>query len=119
MNELHNNYTIALVGPEDMTSGFKAFGIDIFPAESADDALAHIKNIRAQAVSEDTNTKRYGIIMVIDSLLADIPADEYERISRGALPSLLAIPGITSETDAGTQKLRAMAEKAIGSDILS
>lgn len=119
MENKKQNYNIAIVGPEDMVSGFNALGADVFSADNAEDALAHIKTFRKQTLDEESSGKKYGIIMVIDSLIKDLPEDEYARISEGALPTLLSIPGINSDKEAGTQKLRKLAEKAIGSDILS
>ena len=113
-----STYKIAVVGPEDMISGFNALGVDVFFADNSQDTLTQIKSIRKETLSEDGKEK-HGVIMVIDSLIEDIPDDEYARITEGALPTLITIPGINSDKDSGTRKLRAMAEKAIGSDILS
>ena len=47
MHKEEKAYTIAIVGPEEVISGFKALGVTTFPAETSEkalDALVEIKN---------------------------------------------------------------------------
>lgn len=112
-------YNIAVVGPADTISGFRALGVDVFDAHTADEAREHIIAIRRMTSGEGEQNKPYAVVLVVDSLLAGLSDDDYKRLTTGALPALLAIPSITSDTEASTRKLRELAEKAIGSDILS
>lgn len=112
------NYEIAVIGPEDVVSGFKALGVHVFDASDSETALATIKDLRQQTIRQEDGTN-YATIYVIDHLLRDIPADEYEKVTSGPLPAVIAIPGLKADKEAGKRKLRALAKKAIGSDILS
>jgi len=118
MAKTGKQYNIAVIGPEDLISGFSALGVHIFEAKNSTDALAIIKKIRAET-RDDAMHNVYGTIFVIDHLLSAIPEDEYIKISTGALPAVISIPGLSSDTQANTHKLKALTEKAIGSDILS
>jgi vacuolar-type H+-ATPase subunit F/Vma7 len=50
--------------------------------------------------------------------MQDIPQDEMDKVSSGALPAIVALPGIEGSHGAGVAKLKRLAERAIGSDIL-
>jgi len=113
-----HQYQIAVVGPEDVVSGFKALGVHVFDANDADTALATIKQLREQTTKGETGD-HYATIFVIDHLLRDIPSEEYEKVTSGPLPAVIAIPGLKADKEAGKRKLRVLAKKAIGSDILA
>lgn len=108
-------YRIAIIGPKKMTSGFKALGVDIFDAENGEQALAALKNTRATA---DTNTTRYAVVILMEKLVKEIPEDEYTRATQGALPAVVILPGIEGSSGEGIAKLKKLAERAVGSDIL-
>ncbi|MEX1026954.1 MAG: V-type ATP synthase subunit F [Candidatus Paceibacterota bacterium] len=114
----HQDYTIAIIGPHDLVSGFRALGVEVFNADSSEEALKIITDLKKQTVSED-RAGAYGVVFVIDFLINGIPDDEYQKVTAGALPSIIAIPGLNGDKEAGTRKLRQLTEKAIGSDILS
>ncbi|MEX0672909.1 MAG: V-type ATP synthase subunit F [Candidatus Paceibacterota bacterium] len=119
---MSTQYKIAVVGPQDLVSGFRALGVDVFDAEKGETALEAIKKIKRMTSREQTGTNdeaRYAAVFVIDSLVNDIPEDEYLKATEGALPSVITIPGLNADKEAGTRKLRQLTEKAIGSDILS
>ncbi|MEX0930346.1 MAG: V-type ATP synthase subunit F [Candidatus Paceibacterota bacterium] len=118
MSETNKTYKIAIIGPHDLVSGFRALGVEVFNAEDGETALQHIKDIKKQTTDESGGT-RYGAVFVIDSLVNEIPDDEYRKATEGALPSVITIPGLNADKEAGSRKLRQLTEKAIGSDILS
>ena len=118
MVDINHTYNIAVIGPEDLVSGFRALGVHVYNAADSDTALSVIKELREQTTREQ-DSERYGAIFVIDHLLNSISRDEYEKVTSGALPSVISIPGITSDKEANKRKLRQLTEKAIGSDILS
>ncbi len=78
-----NTHHIAVIGPKDMIAGFRALGAEIFPAESGSEALTVIKQISNQP---DANTQ-YAVILIISSVLEDIPQADYVKTVRGALPA--------------------------------
>ncbi len=109
------SYKVAVVGPEDVISGFRALGATVFNVENGLQAVTSINEAR-QATLE--GTARYAIIMITTSIRDQIAEDDYQRLTRGTLPAIVTIPGLTSDPQAGEAKLRALAEKAIGSNIL-
>lgn len=115
----HSTYRIAVIGPSDLVSGFKALGADVFNANSGTEALTQLKQLKQDTVCEEQSPHRYGAIFVIDHLINDIPDEEYKQVTQGPLPSIIAIPGLQADKGAGSRKLRHLTERAIGSDILS
>ena len=43
-----NHYAIAIVGPRDMVSGFKALGVESYDADNAAEALEQLRTIKRQ-----------------------------------------------------------------------
>lgn len=109
-------YGIAIVGPKDVVSVFKVTGADVFEARTGSEALEVLRQIKRDTQSVDGG-KKYAVVMIIESILEEISDDEYEKVSSGALPSIVAIPGLEGATGVSKEKLRKLAEKAIGSDI--
>lgn len=112
------NYKTAIIGPKDVISGFKALGVVPFNAEDGEGALEIIKNIKKGISEESDSTEKFAVVIVIESTANQIPASEFEKVSRGALPAILTLPGLEGSTGAGVAKLKSLAERAIGSDIL-
>jgi len=108
-------HRIAVIGPKETVSGFQALGADVFTVTNGGQARDVISELR----SDSSNSSTYGVIMITGSVLRDIPADDYAKISRGALPAILAIPDISGADSQSIEKLKKLTERAIGSDILS
>ena len=118
MADTDTQYNIAVIGPEDVVAGFKALGVHVFDASDHETALSIIKDLRQQTIKDEHGTN-YATIFVIDHLLRDIPSEEYEKVTSGALPAVIAIPGLKADKETGKRKLRTLTKRAIGSDILS
>ena len=101
---------IAAIGPKSLILGLKAFGIDVFFAVSSEEALKHLKEIKAES--------RHSVILVIKELLDGLPKEEYKKLYAEHLPVILAIPGLKADDKDYLLKLKKLAEKAVGSDIL-
>ncbi|MCK5591069.1 MAG: hypothetical protein KAI72_03855, partial [Candidatus Pacebacteria bacterium] len=70
-------------------------------------------------IDENTpDTKKFAVVIIIESIARDIPKEELDKISDGALPAIVELPGLGYSHGAGVVKLKRLAEKAIGSDIL-
>lgn len=111
------SYKIAIIGPETITSLFTSVGADVFVAHTGEEATEALFRIKTQT-EDTTSTSRYAVALVIESLYAEISADDLERLSRGSLPSIIAVPGIEGSTGASLEKLKRLAEQAVGSNIL-
>ncbi len=107
------DFHIAIIGPEKVTTGFKALGVDVFDAETSEQAVNKIKELRG-TVEQKT---KYAVILLLEELAKHIPEDEYAKLSAGPLPALLVLPGVSGATGRGAEHLKRLAERAVGSDI--
>lgn len=113
------NYRMAIVGPKDVTSVFRSTGAHVYSAETGADAINIIRDIRKNMQTGDKNVPQYAILMVVEKLMQQISETEYEKVvGGGALPAVIAVPGIEGGSGASLRKLKKLAERAIGSDIL-
>lgn len=110
-----NTYEIAIIGQKDIILGFKAIGITAVSALTSETALNALKKLKEETEGEKP---KYAIIMITEELVKDFPEEEFKKLSRDILPSILVIPGIKGSTGLGMKKLRKIVEKAIGSNIL-
>ena len=112
------DYKVAIIGPKDIISGFKALGVVPFNAHTGEEALVILKKIKKDIDENKTDTDLYATVLIIENIMEEIPKDDKERLSHGALPAILALPGLEGSQGAGVAKLKSLAERAIGSDIL-
>jgi V/A-type H+-transporting ATPase subunit F len=110
-------YKVAIVGPKSVISGFKALGVTPMSAENSDEALSILRTLK-EGVESDA-VEKYATVILIESLAKGIAEDDMEKITRGALPAIVMLPGLEGSSGAGIAKLKALAEKAVGSDVLS
>lgn len=106
------NYRLAAIGPTELISGLLAIGVDSFPATEHDDAVARLAEIRASETS-------YGCVFITESVAKTLTQEELNPKDAESLPVLLTIPDLHSDKNAGLDKLRELAKRAIGSDIFS
>ncbi len=113
------NYSIAIVGPTNVIAGFSALGVVPFgattPAE-AEEVLERLVYGNRDEATEDSE-RQFAVIIVIESLLRQIPPKQYARLTRGALPAIIAISGTEGASDYMSNRLRDLTIRAIGSDI--
>jgi V/A-type H+-transporting ATPase subunit F len=111
-----NDYKIAIVGPLDTVSGFKALGVDSFPAQTAEEALAQLKAIKEQTLNETGD--KYAVVCIIEDLVAKVEQSEYAKVVDGPLPAVVLLPGPEGSKGFAVERLRNLAEKAVGSAII-
>jgi len=111
-------YNIAIIGPSDTVSIFRATGADVFPAENGDEALSIIKRLRAETTDPNESGRRYGVVVILEEIMKQIKDEDYTKVSSGGVPAIISVPGISGESGESARKLRKLAERAIGSDIL-
>jgi V/A-type H+-transporting ATPase subunit F len=112
-----NEYKIAIIGPADTVSGLKALGVVSFPAQTADEALQRLREIKQQTLDPQSDTK-YAIVCVIESLVALVDQSEYAKVVSGPLPAVVLLPGPEGSTGFALNRLRQLAEQAVGSVII-
>jgi len=111
------SYKIAIVGPREVIFGFSALGVTPFDAENGEEALHILKELKKGDSSEEADLS-YAVVLIIDTIAEQIPSDEFEKVSRGALPAIIALPGLEGSKGVGVEKLKRLAERAVGSNIL-
>lgn len=119
MSENKDIYNIAIIGPKEITFGFKTLGVIPLEAKNSDEVLAVLKKIKKDIDENRVDVQKFAMVMVIENLLETVPNDEIAKITSGALPAVLALPGLEGSCGAGVSKLKQLAEKAIGSNILA
>lgn len=117
MSTINYEYKIAIVGPADTVSGFKALGVEPFAAQDADEALQQLRNIKQQTLDPESKDK-YAIVCIIESLMALVDQAEYAKVVEGALPAVVLLPGPEGSSGFAIERLRRLAEQAVGSSII-
>lgn len=90
--------------------GFKALGLETFPAADAAEAAQVLRRITRE--SED-----YAIIYIEETLAAGMAA-EIDRFKDSPVPAVILIPGREGSIGLGQAALRAAVERAVGTNIL-
>lgn len=112
-----NEYKIAIIGPSDTVSGFKALGVETFPAHNSAEALVELANIKAQTLDPESE-KQYAVVCIIENLVAEVEQSEYAKVVDGPLPAVVILPGPEGSQGFAINRLRRLAEKAVGSAII-
>ena len=98
---------IAVVGDKDSVLGFKALGLDVFPAETAEEA----RRILHTLAKED-----YAVIYLTEQYAAGMQAD-VDRYKDELTPAVILIPGKGGALGLADRALHAAVERAVGADI--
>ncbi|GAB1475902.1 V-type ATP synthase subunit F [Bacillota bacterium] len=99
---------IGVIGDRSSVLGFKAVGLDVFPAAD----LAEAKSILARIAKEE-----YAIIYITEKFCKDM-VDETEKYREKRIPAIVPIPGIDGSYGIGMANLKRSVERAVGADIL-
>lgn len=101
-------YKAAVLGDKDSIYGFAALGLDIFPADTLEQATEIFKKLSGGI---------YAVIYITESLAA-LLQEEIDKLAFKELPAVILIPGVTGNTGAGLKSVSKAVEKAVGSDII-
>ena len=66
-----NEYKIAIIGPSDTVSGFRALGVDAFGAQTGEGALEKLRELK-KAMSESESATKYAVVCIIEDLLIEV-----------------------------------------------
>ncbi len=102
---------IDVLGGRDTVMGFKALGLDVFPASGAEEAKEIFRHLTRESDEE------YAIIYVEENL-AQYLEHEIARYKDVPSPAIILIPGREGPLGLGQSALKAAVEKAVGIDIL-
>ncbi len=112
-------YSIAIVGRREEILGFAAVGLRIFPVKDIGQARDTLIDLKRR-VSEDARAEegeKFAIVFVMEEFIRELTDEEFAKLSAGALPAIISLPGNTGSTGYGNEKIRRIVEKAVGSDI--
>ena len=101
---------IAVIGGNDTVIGFKAVGLEAFPAANAAEAR--------QVLKELTREGSDFAIIYIEEKLAQQLQHEIDRFKDSPSPAIILIPGREGSMGLGQTALRAAVERAVGTNIL-
>ena len=101
---------IAVIGGRDTVMGFRALGLETYPAADANEA-GHILR-RLTRESDD-----YAIIYIEENLAAEL-AHEIDKFKDRPTPAVILIPGREGSMGLGQSALKAAVERAVGTNIL-
>ena len=101
-------YKIAVMGDQDSVLGFKALGLEVCPAATAEEGRQALHRM----VKEN-----YAIIYMTEQLAAQMSAD-IARYKDALTPAIILIPGKEGSLGIGMAGVKTAVERAVGADIL-
>jgi len=102
---------IAVIGGRDTVMGFKALGLDTFPAESPSEAGKLLRQLTRESEEE------YAIIYIEENFAAQLQS-EIAKFKDSPSPAIILIPGREGSVGLGQQALLDAVERAVGTNIL-
>jgi V/A-type H+-transporting ATPase subunit F len=110
-------FSVAIVGSREEIFGFSALGLETFPVNTTEEARDVLFRLKKQLANEEKGKEKFAIVFVIENFIKALPPDEYAKLSSGALPAIIPLPGNNGTSGFGDEKIRRIVEKAVGSDI--
>ena len=101
---------IAVIGGRETVMGFKALGLETYPAANAAEASKVLRSL----TKEDQN---YAIIYIEETFAAELE-HEISRFKDSPTPAIILIPGREGPIGIGQSALKAAVERAVGTNIL-
>ena len=101
-------YKIAVMGDHDSVLGIKALGLDVFPAETVEEAKSTLHRLA---------TEEYAVIYLTEQLANHMP-EELARYKDELTPAIILIPGKEGSLGIGMANVKKSVERAVGADIL-
>ena len=105
-----NAWKIAVIGDRESVMGFRALGLDVFPAEADNAKEIFNEVIRAEEPA-------YAIIYLTEELSVPLQAEIAARKDE-LTPAVILIPSRKGSLGLGMAALNTAVERAIGSNIL-
>ncbi|QOX64021.1 V-type ATP synthase subunit F [Anoxybacterium hadale] len=100
-------YNVAVLGDRDSVLGFKALGLEVFFADTKDQAAVQIHALAK---------KKYAVIYITETLAAQIPQD-IAQYKDEVMPAIILIPGKQGSLGISMENLKRSVERAVGVDI--
>ena len=103
-----NRYKIAVLGDKDSVLSFKALGLDVYPAETVEEAR---KTLHTLAKGD------YAVVYLTEQYAAGMEAD-VARYKDELTPAVILIPGKDGSLGIGMANVKSAVDRAVGADIL-
>ena len=103
-----SSYKIAVLGDKDSVLGFKALGLDVFPADTVEEARRTL---------HDLAKENYAVVYLTEQYAARMEA-EVARYKDALTPAIILIPGKEGSLGIGMANVKSAVERAVGTDIL-
>lgn len=101
-------YKIAVLGDRESVLGFKALGLDVYPAETVDEAREILHRLAKENCAVVYLTEQFGARMEA----------EIARYKDQLTPAIILIPGKEGSLGIGMANVKRAVERAVGADIL-
>lgn len=101
-------YRIAAIGDWESVMGFRALGLDTYPAASPEEARAKIRELAKGDCA---------VIYLTEGLAKDL-GDVIARYKDELRPAIILIPGREGSLGIGKENIQRAIERAVGADIL-
>lgn len=105
-----NGYRVAVIGDRESIMGFRALGLDVFPADGETARSVFRTVLQAEAPG-------YAIVYLTEELLQPLQA-EIAALKDEMVPAVIPIPSRHGSLGLGMNALNAAVERAVGSNIL-
>ena len=102
------DWKIAVLGDRDSVLGFRALGLDVFPADTAEEARGILHTLAKE---------NYAVIYLTEGYAAQM-VDAVERYKDALTPAVILIPGREGPLGIGMANVKKSVERAVGADIL-
>ena len=102
------SYRMAVLGDRESVLGFKALGLDVFPAETVEEAKSTLHRLAKE---------NYAVVYLTEQL-AQYMGEELARYKDELTPAVILIPGKEGSLGIGMANVKKSVERAVGADIL-
>lgn len=99
---------VAIIGGKTSAMGFKAVGVDPFPASVPEEGPEVWKSLPLE---------RYAVVMITEPIYKVLREMVPGFPPQGGIPIVLVIPAVTGSQGLGLESLKRKVEKAVGADI--
>lgn len=105
---MSDKYSIAVLGDQDSVLGFQALGLNVYPAETAEEARPILLRLAKENCA---------ILYITEQLAVGLEA-EIAHFKDELTPAIILIPGKAGSLGIGMANVKKSVERAVGADIL-
>jgi V/A-type H+-transporting ATPase subunit F len=105
-----NAYRIAVIGDRESVMGFRALGLDVYPAEPDTAEAAFDAAMAAEG-------QPYAIIYITEELIRPLQS-RISEVKEAMVPAVIPIPSRNGTLGLGMNALTSAVERAVGANIL-